>query len=193
MSMAEIVKYAGIVYFVWIGLWFATAQAHFDRSSRARPLLFAVVALSAILSIATLYILIGDDVAGERLFASVVAATSAALLFRWGLRSIARKNLGLAFSGVVPPEVVEHGPYRFVRHPLYTAYSIFWLSCAYLTGSYLVAGLAVAVILLYALAARSEERDILRSNLGPAYRDYRRRTGLLFPRLLRKPQDNGSS
>lgn len=189
MSMADAAKYAGIVYFVWIGLWFATAQAHFDRSSRARPLLFAVVALSAILSIATIYILILNDVPGERLLTSVVIATGAALLFRWGLRSIARKNLGLAFSGVVPPVVVEHGPYRFVRHPLYTAYSIFWLSCAYLTGSYWVAALAGSVLALYALAARSEERDILRSNLGPAYRDYRRRTGLLFPRLSRREKD----
>lgn len=186
MVMADIAKFSGIAYFVCIGLWFATAQAHFDRSSRARPMLFAVVALSAFVSIATIFILIRVDVPQGRLMAALLVATGAALLFRWGLRSIARKNLGLAFSGIVPPEVVQRGPYRHVRHPLYTAYSIFWLSCAYLTASFVVAILAFLIVVLYGLAARSEERDILRSSLGPAYREYRRRTGLLFPRLFRK-------
>lgn len=191
MVMADIATFGGIAYFVCIGLWFATAQAHFDKASRARPMLFAVVALSAILSIATIFILIRSEVSRERLLATIIVATGAALLFRWGLRAIARKNLGLAFSGIVPPEVVQHGPYRYVRHPLYTAYSIFWLSCAFLTASYMVGALAVAIVFLYGLAARAEERDILRSNLGPAYRDYRKRTGLLIPRLVRSRQGTG--
>lgn len=186
MNIADIAKFSGIAYFVCIGLWFATAQAHFDKSSRARPLLLAVVALSATLSVATIITLIRVDVPQMRLLTASLLATGAALLFRWGLRSIARKNLGLAFSGIVPPEVVQHGPYRYVRHPLYTAYSIFWLTCAFLTASFVVGALALSIVVFYALAARSEERDILRSSLGPAYCDYRRRTGLLLPRLSQK-------
>lgn len=185
MSAADIAKFGAIAYFLCIGLWFATAQPHFDSTSRARPLLFAVVGLSAVLSITTIVFLIREKVPDGRLIVTVAVATASALLFRWALKSIARKNLGLAFSGIVPNEIVKHGPYRFIRHPLYTAYSFFWLSCAFLTASVVAGALAIAIVLLYVVAARSEERDILHSELGPAYRDYRKRTGLLLPRLFR--------
>ncbi|WP_421757476.1 methyltransferase family protein [Croceibacterium ferulae] len=138
------------------------------------------------LSIATIYLVVQTDVPSTRLIVTVAIATATALLFRWALSSIAQRNLGLAFSGIVPAQVVQHGPYRYVRHPLYTAYSIFWLACAFLTQSYLVGGLALAVVLLYVLAARTEERDIMRSPLAPAYSSYRQRTGLLLPRITRK-------
>jgi protein-S-isoprenylcysteine O-methyltransferase Ste14 len=111
--------------------------------------------------------------------------TAAVILIKWAFQAIRQRNLGLAFSGVVPGEVVQHGPYRHVRHPLYLAYSIFWTSCAVLSASVLVAIGAAAVIVTYVLAARSEEQDLLRSDLGPVYDAYRKRTGLILPRLLR--------
>jgi protein-S-isoprenylcysteine O-methyltransferase Ste14 len=186
MSALLIAKYGALIYLFCIGVWFATAQSHFDRSSRARPLLLAVLLLSATLSIATIYLVIRAHVPTSRLVLTVAIATTTALVFRWALRSIAQHDLGLAFSGIVPAQVVENGPYRYVRHPLYTSYSVFWATCAFLAHSYFVGGLAVAIVLLYVFAAKTEERDIMRSPLAPTYSSYRQRTGLLFPRIIRK-------
>lgn len=185
MSVADLARFCAILYFFGIGVWFATAQPNFDKASKAKPLLILVVVLSAILSVATIVMVLRSSVPVGRLVATIVVASAAACLFRWALKTIARKNLGLVFSGIVPPEVVQTGPYRWIRHPLYTAYSIFWISCAFLTASTLSAALAALIVALYVVAARAEERDIMRSKLGPAYQAYRERTGLLLPRLFR--------
>jgi len=78
--------------------------------------------------------------------------------------------------------LVERGPYRFVRHPVYAGY------LALLFGSG-VASLNVVVLLLWPLSllgiliqATSEEK-LLRQKFGPTYERYARRTGRLFPRF----------
>lgn len=185
MDFADILKYATLAYLICLGIWYATATAKFDRASRARPLLFLVLALSFSASAVTLAIALPADLPDARVLITLGMATFSAILFKWALRSINNKNLGLAFSGIVPGEVVQHGPYRFVRHPLYTAYSIFWASCAVLSASPIVAVLAALIFLFYILAARSEERDLMGSGLAPTYGSYRQRTGLMTPRLFR--------
>jgi protein-S-isoprenylcysteine O-methyltransferase Ste14 len=78
--------------------------------------------------------------------------------------------------------LVECGPYRFVRHPVYAGY------LALLFGSGL-ASLNVCVLLLCPLSllgiliqAASEEK-LLRKKFEPNYERYARRTGRLFPRF----------
>lgn len=184
MSGVEIAKIFVVIYFIAIGGWFAMAQPHFDRSSRKRPLLMVVLALSLALAIVTVTDVLLSRVPAELLIVAVTLATAAALIFHRALNAIARKNLGLAFSGIVPSEVVRRGPYRVIRHPLYTAYSVFWISCALLSSSWPAGVLAAAIIGLYIGAARSEEADIMRSPLGVSYARYRRSTGMIFPRLF---------
>jgi protein-S-isoprenylcysteine O-methyltransferase Ste14 len=78
--------------------------------------------------------------------------------------------------------LIEVGPYRFVRHPVYAGY------LALLLGSG-VASLNVYVLLLWPLSllgiliqADSEEQ-ILRARFGQEYERYVRRTGRLIPKL----------
>jgi protein-S-isoprenylcysteine O-methyltransferase Ste14 len=78
--------------------------------------------------------------------------------------------------------LVESGPYRFIRHPVYAGY------LALLFGSGL-ASLNVCVLLLWPLSllgiliqAASEEK-LLRQRFGLNYERYARRTGRLFPRF----------
>jgi protein-S-isoprenylcysteine O-methyltransferase Ste14 len=184
MDIEQIVKFATLAYLVCVGTWFATAQAKFSRDSKTRPMLFLMIGCSLLTTVATLILTVPVAIPQERIAATLVMTTMTVLLIKWAFRSINRKNLGLAFSGVVPSEVVQHGPYRYVRHPLYLAYSIFWASCAVISASLLVAACAAAVIITYILAARSEERDLMGSNLGSVYDAYRKRTGLILPRLL---------
>lgn len=185
MNVAEILKFVTLGYLLFVGIWFATAQPHFDRDSKARPLLFLMVGLSFVATIGTIAVTIMSDVPYVRMAITVAMTTFAALLIKLAFRAIKKKNLGLAFSGIVPEAVVQYGPYRFVRHPLYLAYSVFWTSCAILSASLFVVIPVVAIIALYFHAARSEERDLLNSTVGPDYRAYRARTGIMLPRLFR--------
>jgi protein-S-isoprenylcysteine O-methyltransferase Ste14 len=80
-------------------------------------------------------------------------------------------------------ELVRTGPYRFVRHPIYTGLSLHFAGACLATGNLvLIAGtLLVTVPALY-LRARTEER-LLRERFGPAYDAYAREVGMLVPLL----------
>ncbi|HSF81952.1 MAG TPA: isoprenylcysteine carboxylmethyltransferase family protein [Anaerolineales bacterium] len=84
--------------------------------------------------------------------------------------------------------LVVHGPYRWVRHPLYTVgFSAFigfsLLSAMWFTALVLVLGFGVL-----ALRTPLEERRLL-DRFGDEYRDYMGRTGRYLPRLVKaRPQ-----
>ena len=99
------------------------------------------------------------------------------LIDLWGYTVLTR-----SFSIVPEPrELKTTGPYRFIRHPMYTAGMSFMTASACLSGNGLI--LAGAVLYAGALAfrTRAEERMLLRA-FGEAYAEYRARTGRLWPR-----------
>jgi protein-S-isoprenylcysteine O-methyltransferase Ste14 len=81
-------------------------------------------------------------------------------------------------------ELVQGGPYRLVRHPLYLGEMINWCGLAVLYTGWPVALYTAALIVLQALRARVEERK-LQAALGPAYEQYRSSAGFLWPRFRR--------
>jgi protein-S-isoprenylcysteine O-methyltransferase Ste14 len=109
------------------------------------------------------------------------AVCGAGLLFTWW----ARVSLGSLWSGSVSRKqdhaVVQGGPYRLVRHPIYTGLIVAAFASAAVVGQ--TANLAGAALMTlgFWLKARLEER-FLSQQLGPAaYNDYRRRTPMLVP------------
>jgi protein-S-isoprenylcysteine O-methyltransferase Ste14 len=113
------------------------------------------------------------------LFGLIVAAFG----FCWW----ARLHLGRLWSGMVTLKddhrVVDTGPYRLVRHPIYAGALLAALMTALIRAT--PAGLAGFVLLAvgFSLTAKIEER-FLREQLGPeAYDSYSRKTPMLIPRL----------
>jgi len=85
-----------------------------------------------------------------------------------------------------PATLVIKGLYRWVRHPIYTAGLVFiWLTPV-MTANLLAmnAGLTIYIV----VGALFEERKLLRE-FGQAYIDYRRRTPMLVPGLVWRPND----
>jgi protein-S-isoprenylcysteine O-methyltransferase Ste14 len=112
---------------------------------------------------------------------ALAAVCGAGLFFTWW----ARVSLGSLWSGSVSRKqdhtVVQSGPYRFVRHPIYTGLIVAAFASASVPGQ--AANLAGSALMTlgFWLKARLEEQ-FLSQELGPAaYADYRRRTPMLVP------------
>ena len=92
-----------------------------------------------------------------------------------------------AVSGVtVDHQLVSDGPYRHVRHPIYTALIAIAVGTTLVFRSYLLLGVAALSIVTHLWWAAAEEK-LLSSpeGLGDAYRTYASRTGRFLPRVRR--------
>jgi protein-S-isoprenylcysteine O-methyltransferase Ste14 len=110
-----------------------------------------------------------------------VALTAAGLLFTgW-----ARIHLGRLWSDLVVKKaghhVVDTGPYRLVRHPIYLGLIVAAFASAIEKGtSFALLGAAIITVAFYTKALREER--FLRAELGEdAYDAYARKTAMLVP------------
>jgi len=107
----------------------------------------------------------------------------AGMVLRW----YSIRVLGTSFTCEVSTrpgqEVIQAGPYRWVRHPSYTGglITLLGLLVCCVNGASLPA--LIVALAGYAYRIRIEER-VLASDLGPAYQDYMRRTKRLIPFVL---------
>jgi protein-S-isoprenylcysteine O-methyltransferase Ste14 len=93
----------------------------------------------------------------------------------WALRSLGRSMSIIAQAR----EVVERGPYRWVRHPLYVGEIVSALGLALSAGSLWAFSAWLTFCGLQACRAVCEEKVLLRAL--PGYRSYRARTAALLP------------
>jgi protein-S-isoprenylcysteine O-methyltransferase Ste14 len=83
--------------------------------------------------------------------------------------------------------LVTTGPYRRVRHPLYSAWVVLLTGYSLITSSWAVAITGLAAMATVVRRIPTEEQG-LQARFGDAYRDYAARTGRFLPRL-RRPAD----
>ena len=82
------------------------------------------------------------------------------------------------------PEVIRTGVFRIVRHPMYTGAILFYLGAILITLSLISATFWLVIVAAYILIARYEER-ILSEAFGEKYTAYKKRTGMLFPKIFK--------
>jgi protein-S-isoprenylcysteine O-methyltransferase Ste14 len=116
----------------------------------------------------------------------IVLWALAGLLFLTASRALGR-HLTPAIQAQQGHELVQKGPYRYIRHPIYTANITLGcgLSLLFLSPPLALLTLAMAGIASY--RARLEE-ELLRSPqvFGETYEDYMGRTGRFLPKLSRR-------
>jgi protein-S-isoprenylcysteine O-methyltransferase Ste14 len=101
-----------------------------------------------------------------------------------------------AVSGVtVDHQLVSDGPYRYMRHPIYTALSAVAVGTTLVFRSYLLLGVAAFSAVTHLWWASAEERLLASPDgLGHVYDTYASHTGRFLPRARRgRPPMSGPS
>ena len=89
-----------------------------------------------------------------------------------------------AHASRVPSAIVQTGPYRFIRHPIYASNLILMVGMLLLSGSAWIAINLLILIVFYLPTIIVEEQAI--QQYLPQYKDYAERTGMIFPKLRRR-------
>jgi protein-S-isoprenylcysteine O-methyltransferase Ste14 len=105
----------------------------------------------------------------------------AVILLIWMFRS-----LGMNITDTVVTRkdhaLVTHGPYRWIRHPLYTFGALLFLSLSLVTQIWLIPLLAIPTMAIL-VQRTSIEENTLQERFGDEYTQYSERTGRFFPRF----------
>ena len=96
-------------------------------------------------------------------------------------------DLGLNWSATLETrkghEIIKHGVYRYIRHPMYSAIWLFSIAQGLLLENWLAGwSVVLAIAFLYFLRTPKEE-EMMIDHFGSAYKDYMAATGRLFPRI----------
>jgi protein-S-isoprenylcysteine O-methyltransferase Ste14 len=119
---------------------------------------------------------------------SVILAAAGALLFACGIalavwaRVHLGRNWGMPMTQRAEPELVTSGPYRFVRHPIYSGLLTATLGTA--LANNLLGLIVVAVLAAYFYYCGTVEERNLAATFPTAYPGYRSKTKMLIPFLL---------
>jgi len=74
------------------------------------------------------------------------------------------------------------GPYRWIRHPLYTFGTFFFISFGMTADNWFIASLGLLTFIVMAIRTPKEEANLI-EKFGDEYRNYMNRTGRFFPKL----------
>ena len=118
-------------------------------------------------------------------WAGLGLTVAAFALLEWSQSALGR-NWSIRVQLLKEHELVVRGPYRWVRHPMYTAGLLINVSVLLLSANWLVGG-SWLLMHTWQFAVRIPlEEDLMVQRFGEAYRQYMRTTGRLLPRILHR-------
>ena len=110
----------------------------------------------------------------------LVPQAGAILLMIWARLTFGRRSFH-ATAGATAGGLVISGPYRYIRHPIYTSVCLFVWAGALAHASVSAFALAGLVVTGGITRMHLEERSLVRRY--PEYRDYSARTARMVPRV----------
>ena len=115
----------------------------------------------------------------------VVFGVGAGGLLLWAFHSLGH-NLTDTVVTRRSATLVTHGPYRWLRHPLYLATGMAVIALALVTANGFLAIIGTAAFLVLVARTSIEEKKLI-DRFGDGYVQYMRRTGRFLPRIRRRP------
>jgi protein-S-isoprenylcysteine O-methyltransferase Ste14 len=172
----------GVVWVVFWVYWLLSAFAakHGSWSLRTRPPALIIIILGFVL-IRTIGVgsLAVDSLALE--VVGVIVFLSGLGLAVWA-RIYLGRNWGMPMTEKDEPELVTTGPYRLVRHPIYSGILLAVFGTSLATNLSLL--IAAGVIGIYFIYSAKVEEKIMTSSFPNNYPSYRMRTKMLIPFVL---------
>jgi protein-S-isoprenylcysteine O-methyltransferase Ste14 len=175
-----------ICWLVFIAVWFVAAlygratMRSFSPSARAVRLLLVVAIV--------LGMFYGDRIRMPELARIGTALADAGDLlciagvaFAIWARVTLGRNWGMPMTLHDNPELVTAGPYRLVRHPIYTGLAAMFIGTALVFPLAAFAGVIMIAYMVF--SARREERD-MEARFPDAYPAYRQRSKMLVPFVI---------
>ena len=92
------------------------------------------------------------------------------------------RNWGMPMTKKEEPELVTSGPYRFVRHPIYSGLLLAVLGTALATNIYLLIALVIGGA--YFIYSATVEERLMTDSFPAAYGQYKTATKMLLPFVL---------
>ena len=118
------------------------------------------------------------------LWAGVIVLVAALWLFRRSHADLGR-NWSPTLEIRSEHQLVTHGVYRSIRHPMYTAIFLFSIAQALLLNNWLAGFAALVTFIPLYIVRRPREERMMIDRFGEEYEAYMRRTGRLLPRLTK--------
>lgn len=113
-------------------------------------------------------------------------AAAGLALASWGLVIWMFRTLGKNITPTVVTRqehsLVTDGPYRWIRHPLYSFATLFYISLGLVAANGLIPVLSILAFVLLAIRTSKEEEKLL-EKFGDRYRVYMEQTGRFVPRF----------
>jgi protein-S-isoprenylcysteine O-methyltransferase Ste14 len=115
-----------------------------------------------------------------RYWAGGVGAMTVPLLY-WVFHALGQ-NLSTDMGSQKGRRIVTEGPYRWVRHPLYSVGTVFWIALSLVLSNGAILLMSVLIFVLIVRRTRIEEAKLVEA-FGERYRVYKTHTGRFIPRL----------
>lgn len=165
----------GLIVAGYFGLW---------RRPEGIPLAMHVVSvLSTALNISIMILLAQSKSPLWAYWAGTAIYLLSIVIFLWSAYAIRRQRLSIAFSEDKPEFLIQHGPFRYIRHPFYLSYSLCWIAGGVATLNPILPPFIALMIVIHGITAWREERKFEGTPLADDYAEYRRRAGMFWPKL----------
>jgi protein-S-isoprenylcysteine O-methyltransferase Ste14 len=160
-------------------------QKFFTRPAGVTPGMKMLAGCGVLFGILHLTALLATRISSLRGVSAACLFGASLALYWWAIRTNFRRPISASFSPDAPEHLVQDGPYRLIRHPLYCAYLLTWLATPVATARLPLLVTFALMLAIYLAAARAEESKFLQGRLGGEYQQYRSRTGLLLPNVTK--------
>jgi protein-S-isoprenylcysteine O-methyltransferase Ste14 len=107
----------------------------------------------------------------------------AVFLIYWVLKSLGQ-NFSTSLTIKEKQTLVSHGPYRRVRHPMYTAFILLWVAFLLLSANWFIGFTGIMAFVWTTVIRTPKEEQMMADRFGEEYLAYKERTGRYLPRRL---------
>lgn len=184
------------VEYLWVALaiyWLVSARSVKRARERERDAAFWMRIILLVVIFEFLFSSWGSvGWLGERFLPATTAIAVAGVVIEImgiALAAWARYCLGGNWSGAVTlkegHELISVGPYKRIRHPIYTGIAVGLAGTAIFIGEWRGIVALAAIVTAHFFKARKEEAWLTRE-FGEKFQAHRARTGMFLPRILRR-------